>query len=220
MGLFGKKFKPNIQELYEIRDYDGLIEACKRGDANVRDKAGGALYELIPHLEELEFVETLIEILSLDISELRREAAIALEHIAEKHPRKKRLIEGAVEPLIEALKDKEEYTRACAASTLGVIKDKSAVEPLIKSLREDTDPHMRWMAAQALGEIKDERAVEPLIEALDDRSEGWGAGLLAPSILGEMGDKRALEPLQRLLETEEDKSRRSVIKTAIRKLQK
>ena len=79
---------------------------------------------------------------------------------------------------------------------------------------------MRWMAARTLGEIKDERAVKPLIEALDDRPEELAAGLIAPSVLGEMGDKQAVEPLQRLLKQEKDKDMRSVIKAALRKLQK
>jgi len=218
MGLFGKKFKPNIQELYTRGDVNGLIEACERGDAEVRDKAGGALYELIPRLEGLELVWELEKILNMDISVLRREAAIAICHIAQKGPFIS--IEEVVEPLIEALEDKDEYTRSSATAALGAIKDKRAVGPLIKHLREDPESHMRWVAAQTLGEIKDERAVEPLIDALDDRPEEWGVGLIAPSILGEMGDKRAVEPLQKLLKQEKDKDMRSAIKAALRKLQK
>ena len=221
MGLFGKKFKPNIQELYTRGDVNGLIEACERGDAEIKDKAGGALYELIPRLEGLELLGELAKIVNMDISVLRREAATAIRHIAVKV----NILplwggEEAVESLIEALEDKDEYTRACAASALGAIKDKRAVEPLIKHLREDPEGHMRWMAARTLGEIKDERAVKPLIEALNDRPEEWGAGLIAPSVLGEMGDKQAMEPLQRLLKQEKDKDMRSVIKAALRKLQK
>ncbi len=221
MGLFGKKFKANIQELYTRGDVDGLIKAYERGDADIRDKAGGALYELIPRLQELALPGELAKIVNMDISVLRREAATAIDHIAAKV----NILplwggEEAVESLIEALKDKDEYTRSCATSALGAIKDKRAVEPLIKHLREDPESHMRWMAARTLGEIKDERAVEPLIRALDDRPEEWGAGLIAPSVLEEMGDKRAVEPLQRLLEQEKDKDMRSVIKAALRKLQK
>ena len=221
MGLFGKKFKPNIQELYTRGDVDGLIEAYERGNADIRDKAGDALYELIPRLQELELLGELAKVVNMDISVLRREAAIAIGHIAvEVNILRLRGREEAVESLIKALEDKDEYTRSSATLALGRIKNKRAVEPLIKRLREDPDGHMRWMAADALGEIKDKRAVEPLIDALDDRPEEWGAGMIAPSILEEMGDKRAVEPLQRRLKQEKNKVRRSEIKAALRKLQK
>jgi len=77
----------------------------------------------------------------------------------------------ALEPLIKALEDEEEYVRSSAAEALGEIGDKRAVEPLIKAL-EDDDKGVLYHAAYALGRIGDERAVEPLIKALGDKLKG------------------------------------------------
>ena len=75
----------------------------------------------------------------------------------------------AVEPLIAALKDENEYVRQAAAEVLGKIGDARAVEPLIAALKDESFS-VRAAAARALGEIKDPRAVEPLIAALKDES--------------------------------------------------
>ncbi len=76
--------------------------------------------------------------------------------------------ERAVEPLIEALKDKDwDVQRSVAAIALGEIKSKRAVKPLIKALK-DGYWDVQERAAEALGKIKSDRAVELLIEALKD----------------------------------------------------
>jgi len=75
----------------------------------------------------------------------------------------------AVEPLIQALKDKDPVIRFGAADALGGIGDKRAVEPLIEALK-DEDAAVRAWAALALGNIGDERAVEPLTKALKDEA--------------------------------------------------
>ena len=72
---------------------------------------------------------------------------------------------SAVDPLIQALQDKDYQVRSRAAYTLGEIEDDRAVEPLIQAL-SDEEWVVRGNAAEALGKIKDERAVEPLIQAL------------------------------------------------------
>jgi HEAT repeat protein len=63
----------------------------------------------------------------------------------------------AVEPLIQALKDKNEEVRGRVAAALEVI-GKPAVEPLIQALKDKNDD-VRWSAARALEVIGDERAV-------------------------------------------------------------
>ena len=73
----------------------------------------------------------------------------------------------AVEPLIAALKDKNNYVHREAAEALGKIGDSRAVEPLIAALK-DWDQDVRYTAAEALGKIGDSRVVEPLIAALKD----------------------------------------------------
>jgi HEAT repeat protein len=105
--------------------------------------------------------------------------------------------DGAVEPLIKALGDKEEDVRRYTARVLGNIGGKRAVEPLIKAL-EDKDSEVRQRAATSLGWIGDKRAVEPLIKALEDKdSEVRRFTAIA---LGRIGDKRAVEPLIKSLD--------------------
>jgi HEAT repeat protein len=123
----------------------------------------------------------------------------------------------AVEPLIEALRDKNSNIRKKAAETLDKIgwEPKTGVEkaiyfvakqnwnkcvtigqpalgPLIKALR-DKNSNIREKAAETLGRIGDRRAVEPLIKALGD--ENLNVREKAAEALGYMGDSRAVEPL-------------------------
>jgi HEAT repeat protein len=77
----------------------------------------------------------------------------------------------AVEPLIKALGDKDEYVREAATKALGMIADVRAVEPLIEVLWDEDQlvhpsEYVRYYAAEALGNIGDTRAVEPLIKLL------------------------------------------------------
>jgi len=58
----------------------------------------------------------------------------------------------AVEPLINALKDKNKHVRYAAAVALGDIQDSRAVEPLIDALK-DKDGYVRSAAEHALNEI-------------------------------------------------------------------
>lgn len=69
--------------------------------------------------------------------------------------------------VIQRLKDKDTYTRRDAARELGLLRNPSAVEPLLVALR-DKDAGVRWRAAKILGKIKDPGAAEPLIIALKD----------------------------------------------------
>jgi HEAT repeat protein len=116
----------------------------------------------------------------------RRGAAKALGEIGEAR---------AVEPLIEALEDKQILVRIEAAKALGKIGDTRAVEPLIKALKNVPEP-----AAESLGQIGDPRAVEPLIGFL--RHAPPKVRMTVAEALGEIGDARALGPLTQALEDE------------------
>lgn len=116
----------------------------------------------------------------------------------------------ANEIFIRTLEDKRKptNTRANAATALGWIGNKKAVEPLITALK-DSEDHVRRAAAFAFIKIKDERAVEPLVTALRDKDER--VRKRAASALGSMGDPRGVEPLIAALEREDpDKGIRSV----------
>lgn len=120
-------------------------------------------------------------------SDTRKEAAIALGKVKDKR---------AVEPLIEALKDRNRDVRRESTFALGEIKDTKAVAPLIFVL-EDKDWWVRSTTALALGKIKDNRAVEPLINALDD--DEWYVRNSAAEALLQMKDNRAAQAISRFL---------------------
>ncbi len=76
-------------------------------------------------------------------------------------------LEHLISNLTVALKAKFFHDRRKAASRLGWLGDKRAVEPLIAALK-DQDSSVRQAVASALGYIKDKRAIEPLIAILND----------------------------------------------------
>ena len=104
---------------------------------------------------------------------------------------------GAVERLLNYLKDPETKVRSSAASALGRFGDKRAIDPLIEMLK-DTDSQVRSCAAGALGgsgtnKLNDPRSVEPLIKLLKDPD--ISVRMVAIQSLDDIGDMRAKEPL-------------------------
>lgn len=71
----------------------------------------------------------------------------------------------AVEPLCQALQDKDGYTRRFAADALARIGDPRAVPPLVVALRE-SEVYAQRFIADALAVVGDARAVAPLCAAL------------------------------------------------------
>jgi HEAT repeat protein len=65
--------------------------------------------------------------------------------------------EPAVEPLIQALKDKNPRIRLGATSVLGVIGDTRAVEPLTQALNDESED-VRKLAKEALEKIKSSKS--------------------------------------------------------------
>lgn len=102
--------------------------------------------------------------------------------------------------LIPALDDPNPYARCCAATLLGLARDKRGVDPLIAALK-DPDGNVRCCAALALGRIGDQRAAPPLIEALghDDTRKRSGFRWQVEEALGYLKDPRAIEPLLEVL---------------------
>ena len=110
----------------------------------------------------------------------------------------------AIDPLIQALENKDAHVRQSAAVALSNIflnmkyslvpKDTRAVEPLIQALN-DEDSLVRGFAAVALGESHDARALEPLIKNMNEDSKNR---LMAADALRELGEP-ALDSLIKLL---------------------
>jgi HEAT repeat protein len=110
-----------------------------------------------------------------------------------KDPTEKR---RAVEALILALEDDHPEVRMEAASSLGELRDTSAVTPLVKRLDDGTAP-VRQHAAIALGTIGHPDAFEPLVDALAKGPPDLR--FQAATSLVELDAKRSYDPVVKAL---------------------
>jgi HEAT repeat protein len=139
------------------KDTQFCIKALEDENPEVREIAAEALSQARgPEVEK-----ALLGLLEDKHSRVRITAARNLGRIG---------TENASVPLIKRLAvDKDPVFRACAIESLGNLKDKQAIEPLIKSL-DDKVPEVRISAARSLGILGDEKAEEALIAKLDKSS--------------------------------------------------
>ncbi|MBI4301625.1 MAG: HEAT repeat domain-containing protein [Chloroflexi bacterium] len=102
----------------------------------------------------------------------------------------------AVESLVEAVgSDSSRWVRLFAAWALGRAKDKRALKPLVKALR-DKEWNVREKAAEALGEMG-EKAIEPLAAAL--KKDNIYVRRSAVAALSKIGGPQAKEVLRQAL---------------------
>jgi HEAT repeat protein len=100
--------------------------------------------------------------------------------------------ETALASLLKALENKSSHVRGKAAVALGVLGDKGAVGPLIKTLKEDKDHKVRSQAAWALGIVKEAgKAAEALVASLKESKVRSSA----IESLAVIGGKTAIEGL-------------------------
>jgi HEAT repeat protein len=202
----------SLGKLGDVRAVPSLIESLGYDRGNERRAAAEALARLgEPKWQELvrgdsedyarlagsddrRAVETVVRALWGDDSKLAAKALITLG------PR-------AVTPLIRVLDQSYNYR---AAEVLGILGDKRAVEPLIKTLA-DRKAGGRAVAAEALGKLRDARAITPLIEIL--RDEAWSVRKAAATVLGTFGDDRAVEPLIKLLRDDNKEVRKASVES-------
>jgi HEAT repeat protein len=105
-----------------------------------------------------------------------------------------------VDGLTGALRyEKDWKIRVRAVDSVGELKDKRAVEPLIETLK-DENQHVQSASIAALGKIGDGRAVEPLINVMRNRH----LREIAAFALGELGDEKAVQPLLQILNDEDE----------------
>jgi HEAT repeat protein len=206
----------SLGKLNDSRAVEPLIQALKDNNSDIRTNAAEALGKIKdPKAEEAlgayqinkvnvlveqgeattEDVEKYIQDLKDENSTVREIAALDLRLIKDPDHR-------SVEPLIEALNDKEIQVRLRAADTLGEIGDARAVDPLIRSLKEDSNSLVKGSAARALGTIGDVKAVEPLIDSLNIKSTHSDCDLSEDIAiaLGRIRDRRAVDPLIKCLQ--------------------
>jgi len=154
---------------------------------------------------------------------------------------------AAVQPLIEALKDKEGTVRKFAAILLGKLGDPRAIEPLGMALYDLhhevgkvsaeslarfgvsaldilvealSHPEMwiRIHSIAALSKIKDPRVTPLLLEMLNDPERDVKKEVI--QCLGNLKDRRALPALQEIVANRSDRELHSVAKQAVENLAK
>ncbi len=99
---------------------------------------------------------------------------------------------AAVQPLINALKDKNRFVRKNAAEALGKIGDPVAVRPLTDALTDKSES-VRNKATEALKKIDDPDIVQLIIRYLKNKSPAFQGR--AAEALGKTGDPKAVQPL-------------------------
>lgn len=113
----------------------------------------------------------------------------------------------AIDPLVDALKDRYRPVRDFAAEALGKLGgDPRGVEVFLEYVK-DSKSMAREEGATALGKIGDRSAAEALIALLND--ESFFVRQSAMISLGKIGDMRATEPLIPLLKDEDKDIRES-----------
>lgn len=141
----------------------------------------------VEDLEDREDVKGLTKALRYNKDwEVRWGAALALGRIKD---------EGAAQPLVHALEDKEKGVRMAAMRALTNIGRADA--ELVAHFLSDDYEFVRCEAAWSLGRVGDTRAIEPLAHALSD--ENIFVRGRAAWALGEIGDAKAIEPLTQAL---------------------
>jgi HEAT repeat protein len=193
MSIFNL-FKPDIEKLKAKKKVNPLITALHyKNDWNVRKSAAEALEAIGWEPIDGEGIYYLIA-----LNDWKK-----LAHMGT----------SAVEPLLKVLQDENSSTlhRGCI-KTLGEIRDKRAVEPLIEILK-NKEISLREEAVKALGQIGDQKVVKPLISVLQNEKNYTLRGQTIRA-LGSTRDKRAVEPLLEILQREIQKPR-SEANTAI-----
>lgn len=105
----------------------------------------------VKQMEKKSDIKGLIEALGYEKDvQVRREAAYVLGKMGNA---------SAVEPLIKALQDPDNYVRRQAADALGIIGDARAIEPLNKALH-DPNNYVCQGATDALKKINDKKAIQ------------------------------------------------------------
>lgn len=106
------------------------------------------------------------------------------------------------ENFIKALKNPNYENRRQAIYSLGRLRYKHAVKPLIELLN-DPDENIRSLVVSSLGAIGDSRALEPLISCLNNDTSG-AVRSYTTGALGHIGDKAAIKPLLKVAFEDED----------------
>jgi HEAT repeat protein len=140
MCIFNRK--PNIAALEKKKDIENLSKAIKHKDAEVRFKAIGAL-------GKLKATAPLIEALK-DAGDKHR--ALAAHYLGQIDINSQNSL--ATIPLTQVLEDEYVTTRYNAATSLELIGDRRALEPLIEAYRKEQEYANRLQLERAIKRLQ------------------------------------------------------------------
>lgn len=170
-GEIARRAEDSLIRYYGSRALESLIEACSDANVQVRDRAVWALGKT----RDPRAYETILRLTTDPEGYVRYDAAIALGVLGDERaivplialmqePDEQhcvdsaaamgldRLGQPAVPALLDVLQNSANKARRLAASVLGGIGDRRAVEPLAELL-SDSDKDMRLAAIEALAQI-------------------------------------------------------------------
>jgi HEAT repeat protein len=155
-----------IQEIEILSQYDNFTNYRQQEEASFK--------------EVQKLIELLITSLGDSKKNVRNATADAILQIGE----------IATIPLIKHIQSDSEYIKLGIIRILGEIGKDDSIVPLLKVLKNDLDPYIKWSASEALTKFKThEKLVDYLIYYLKDKSEvvRWHA----TEILGSIKTKKA-----------------------------
>ena len=161
-----KPFKKITEALFAYHQADGQSEViiAERYDDQSRGSCGVQVIALSNHFPyDSAKPNTVLISTSPGAESLLALAAVAGDDAVNV------LIGRLVEPVDHGFRDRTYLRRRAAATALGSIGDRRAVEPLIAMMLQDREPETRLYALNALLQIDDPRAIEPLIDMLKAR---------------------------------------------------
>lgn len=147
-----------------------VFAALYTGDASARNHA----IRQLSHANDPRIIELLVQNLGDADERLAVLSAISLSRFGG----------AAVEPLLAALHHPNAEVRQRCIWVLWNLEDQRAVEPLMTTLRYDSDQKVRRFAACGLGMLKSPQAINSLIDALadDDERVRWDAAVALAKI--------------------------------------
>ncbi len=161
-----KPFKEVTEALFAYHEADGQSEViiAERYDNQSRGSCGFRVVALSNHFPyDPDKPNTVLITTSPGVESLQALSAVAGKDAVDE------LIDRLVEPADHGFKDRTYLRRRAAATALGSIGDRRAVEPLIAMMQHDREPETRLYALNALVQIDDPRAIEPVIGMLKAR---------------------------------------------------
>jgi HEAT repeat protein len=182
---------PNIWQMQQQSNADALVEALRHPDASVRRRAAGSLraigaWHTLPAIESALAVE----------SDWQAHAAMsaAIQYLDHDVHIEQMVKAKDLRGLSKMLSSSQIEDVLIAASALGGLADRRAVEPLIVLFRNPLAPSKaRLAAAEALLKLESAPAVVTLLGAL--RRDDWQARRNAAAVLGQLQASWAVEPL-------------------------